>query len=186
MRTVPGYATDIITDLALDWISSLPASQPYCVLIYRKAPHRPWVPPPFSENRFIEPIPLPPTFGDDYATRSSSARRAAMRIAEHLTLEDLKTPPAPGSRTSRRRSGSTSGSIEDYLRCVASVDDNVGRVTGFPRERGEFDDTVLRPRVVRQTLHVRAVAADAAGGPRARAQAGATGRFDYVRTYAAN
>jgi hypothetical protein len=33
--------------------------------------------------------------------------------------------------------------MEDYLRCVASVDDNVGRVIDFLRERGELDDTIL-------------------------------------------
>jgi arylsulfatase A-like enzyme len=33
--------------------------------------------------------------------------------------------------------------MEDYLRCVASVDDNVGRVIDWLRARGEFDDTLL-------------------------------------------
>ena len=33
--------------------------------------------------------------------------------------------------------------MQDYLRCVASVDDNVGRVIDWLRERGDFDDTVM-------------------------------------------
>jgi arylsulfatase A-like enzyme len=33
--------------------------------------------------------------------------------------------------------------MEDYLACVASVDDNVGRLVGWLRDRGDLDDTVL-------------------------------------------
>ncbi|MBM2618188.1 sulfatase [Actinoplanes sp. LDG1-06] len=142
-RVVEGYATDVITDLALNWISSLPADDPYCVLIYHKAPHRPWVPPPSFAGRYVDPIPLPPTFDDDYATRTSSARRAAMRIAEHLTLEDLKVPPPDGLSYEEEALWKYQRFMEDYLRCVDSVDDNVGRVTDFLRTRGDFDDTLL-------------------------------------------
>ncbi|MCY1137582.1 sulfatase [Actinoplanes sp. Pm04-4] len=142
-RVVTGYATDIITDLALEWIASLPSDEPYCALIYHKAPHRPWVPPAGSEENFTDPIPLPPTFDDDYATRTSSARRAAMRIAEHLTHEDLKSPPPAGLSYDKEALWKYQRFMEDYLRCVASVDDNVGRVTDFLRARGDFDDTML-------------------------------------------
>ena len=33
--------------------------------------------------------------------------------------------------------------MEDYLACVASVDDNVGRITDWLRERGDLDDTIV-------------------------------------------
>ncbi|GAA0513547.1 sulfatase [Paractinoplanes deccanensis] len=143
LRTIPGYATDIITDLALAWISSLGAGEPYCVLIYHKAPHRPWIPSPAHRHLYEDPIPLPATFGDDYATRTSSARRAAMRIAEHLTLEDLKEAPPAGLSYDEEALWKYQRFMRDYLRCVASVDDNVGRVVDFLRARGEFDDTLL-------------------------------------------
>src|SRR4051812_2149618 len=61
-RTVPGYATDIITDLALEWIAA--GDRPYCALIYHKAPHRPWIPAPRHASLYTDPIPLPPTFHD--------------------------------------------------------------------------------------------------------------------------
>ena len=90
LRQVSGYTTDLLTDLALDWAGR--QSEPWCLLLYHKAPHRPWQPHPRHANLYTDPIPLPATFGDDLSGRSSSARRAAMRIAEHLTLEDLKVP----------------------------------------------------------------------------------------------
>jgi arylsulfatase A-like enzyme len=143
LRIVPGYATDIITDLALRWVESLPGDDPWCVLIYHKAPHRPWIPNPAHASLYQDPIPLPATFDDDYATRTSSARRAAMRIAEHLNFEDLKEPPPPGLSYDDEALWKYQRFMQDYLRCVASVDDNVGRVVDWLRERGDFADTLL-------------------------------------------
>jgi arylsulfatase A-like enzyme len=143
LRVVEGYATDIITDLSLNWVASLEGDDPWCVLIYHKAPHRPWQPKPEHANLYADPIPLPPTFDDDYATRSASARRAAMRLAENLNLEDLKQTPPDGLSYEEQALWKYQRFMEDYLACVVSVDENVGRVIDWLRERGDFDDTVL-------------------------------------------
>ncbi|WP_067495269.1 sulfatase [Actinoplanes sp. TFC3] len=143
LRTVPGYTTDVLTDLALEWVESLDGDDPWCVLIYHKAPHRPWVPHPRHAHLFTEPIPVPGTFDDDYATRTSSARRAAMRIAEHLNAEDLKVDPPPGLDYEAEALWKYQRFMQDYLRCVQAVDENVGRVTDFLRDRGDFADTLL-------------------------------------------
>jgi arylsulfatase A-like enzyme len=42
--TVPGYATDIVTDLSIDWLNGLTGEEPFCMLVHHKAPHRPWSP----------------------------------------------------------------------------------------------------------------------------------------------
>lgn len=143
LRTEPGYATDVITDLALEWLESLPGDDPWCLLLWHKAPHRPWEPDAKHADLYTEPIPVPETFTDDYATRTSSARRAAMRVADHLTTTDLKVDPPTGLSYDELALWKYQRYMEDYLRCVASVDDNVGRVTDRLRERGELDDTLL-------------------------------------------
>lgn len=143
LRVREGYATDLITDLALAWVESLPDGQPYCLLINHKAPHRPWEPDAAHTGMYAAPIPVPSTFDDDYATRSVAARHATMRIADHLSLEDLKEYPPVGLSYEELALWKYQRYMQDYLECVASVDDNVGRVTDFLRARGEFDDTVL-------------------------------------------
>lgn len=146
LRTEPGYATDIITDLSLRWVESLEGLEedaPWCVLVNHKAPHRPWQPDAKHAELYTDPIPVPATFADDYATRTSSARRAAMRIAEHLNAEDLKADPPEGLDYEAEALWKYQRYMEDYLRCVASVDDNVGRVVDWLRDRGDFDDTLL-------------------------------------------
>jgi arylsulfatase A-like enzyme len=88
-------------------------------------------------------IPLPATFDDDLATRSVSARRAAMRLVDHLSAEDLKVDPPHGLSYEELGLWKYQRFMEDYLAVVASVDDNVGRIVDWLRERGDFDDTLL-------------------------------------------
>jgi arylsulfatase A-like enzyme len=143
LRVVPGYATDIVTDLALEWVDSLEGDDPWCVLVWHKAPHRPWVPDPARTATPRPAVPVPATFDDDYATRTSSAQRAAMRIAEHLTQEDLKQDPPSGLSYDELALWKYQRFMEDYLACVDSVDDSVGRITDHLRTRGDLDDTLL-------------------------------------------
>lgn len=143
IRVEQGYATDVITEHAMRWVESLEGQGPWCVLIWHKAPHRPWQPAAKHAGMYADPIPVPETFEDDYATRSSSARRAAMRIAEHLSTEDLKEDPPGGLSYEEEALWKYQRYMQDYLRCVASVDDNVGRVTDWLRERGELEDTLV-------------------------------------------
>lgn len=142
-RTVPGYATDIVTDLATGWVDSLEGDEPWCVLIWHKAPHRSWEPHDRYLDRHTEPIPVPDTFEDDYLTRSAAVRRAAMRVADHLSTADLKQNPPDGLTYEEQALWKYQRFMEDYLRCVDSVDDNVGRVIDWLTARGEVDDTLL-------------------------------------------
>ena len=143
LRTEKGYATDVITDLALDWLNGLDGEAPWCILINHKAPHRPWTPDQKHAGMYANPIPVPTTFDDDYATRSASARRATMRIAEYLNEMDLKQDPPAGLDYAQLALWKYQRFMEDYLACVASVDDNVGRVIDWLRDTGTFDDTLL-------------------------------------------
>ncbi len=179
-----GYVTDIITDIALDWLDSGTGGDPFCMIYQHKAPHRNWQPGPQHLYMYDdEEIPEPPTLFDDYATRSDAARRQTMAIADDMyPAYDLKiTPPAPDNERDQRLWENTFGRltdeqkrewrraydprneafrrldpqgrdlvrmqyqryIKDYLRCVASVDDNVGRVLDFLDETGLADNTIV-------------------------------------------
>ncbi|MDH3295150.1 MAG: sulfatase [Acidimicrobiia bacterium] len=146
-RTVEGYATDIITDLAIDWVESTdgtgPDDEPWCMLVWHKAPHRPWEPKPEHRARYEDPRPVPSTFWDDYSTRSVSVRRTAMRVADHLGQEDLKEDPPPGLTYDEQAIWKYQRYLRDYLACVDSVDENVGRLIDWMRDRGEFEDTLM-------------------------------------------
>src|SRR6476469_5773964 len=38
------YATDVITDIAIDFLKTRPAARPFFLMLHHKAPHRPWEP----------------------------------------------------------------------------------------------------------------------------------------------
>src|SRR6185295_4539974 len=70
-RVLPGYATDIITDLSIDWLKRRDPGKPFFLCTHHKAPHREWAPDDKHAKLYDGvDIPEPDTFNDDYATRS--------------------------------------------------------------------------------------------------------------------
>jgi arylsulfatase A-like enzyme len=90
-RIVPGYATDIVTDLSLEWLDGLGEDEPFCMLVHHKAPHRPWIPDEKHRHLYADgTIPEPETFFDDNQTRSRAVRAVHMTIADDMGADDLK------------------------------------------------------------------------------------------------
>lgn len=88
-RRVPGYATDIITDMSVDFIERH-TEEPFFLMCHHKAPHRNWQYHP--RHRGIHPpgsVPVPSTFEDDYSNRAKAAAAAKMRVKSDLVYEDL-------------------------------------------------------------------------------------------------
>lgn len=166
-----GYVTDIITDVALDWLESTRDKQkPFFMMLHHKAPHREWAPGPKHLTMYDEAdIPEPETLFDDYSGRGKAAKTQDMTIDKAMRMkEDLKldwTPPnlTPDQKKAweeayrpkdeafhkARLTGKDllrwkyQRYIKDYLRCVASVDDNVGRVLDYLDESGLAKNTIV-------------------------------------------
>ena len=136
-----GYVTDIITERALAWMADQ-GDEPYCILIWHKAPHRSWFPHPKYADAFTDPIPLPDTFFDDYEGRGTPAHFAAMRVADHLTSFDLKQDPPAELGYRDLAVWKYQRYLQDYLRCIASLDDGVAAVVDALRARGQWEETV--------------------------------------------
>ena len=133
-----------------------------------KAPHRPWDPGPNHLSLYADRrIPEPGTLFDDYSDRTSALRSQEMMIANHLNERDLKLQ-APNNLTQEQLdqwNAAYAGEndafskappkgkdlvrwkyqryIKDYLRCVAAIDDDLGRVLRYLDESGLAKDTVV-------------------------------------------
>lgn len=164
-----GYTTDIITDEALDWLQNKrDAEKPFFMLYQHKAPHRNWQPGPKYLTKYDgQTIPEPETLWDDYSGRGSAAKQQKMSIAKDLSPNDLKlntprglTPEqlavwkkAYDPKNKAFQEANLTGEdrvrwmyqryVKDYLRCVAAVDDNVGRVLDYLDESGLAENTVV-------------------------------------------
>ncbi|MEN6644979.1 MAG: sulfatase [Armatimonadia bacterium] len=138
-----GYVTDIITDLSLEWLRGRDAERPFCLMCHHKAPHRRWQPHERHMGMFEDDVPEPPTFDDDYETRSQAAKMAKMRIDRDLEDADTKEPPPPGLEGHALKQWKYQRYIKDYLRCVAAVDESVGTLLDYLDETGLTDNTIV-------------------------------------------
>ena len=83
----PGYVTNIIADLAIDWMENKrDKSKPFCLLMHNKAPHRVWNPDTCDLDLYNDVVyPLPKTFYDDYKGRLA-AQKQKMSIIKDMDL----------------------------------------------------------------------------------------------------
>jgi arylsulfatase A-like enzyme len=143
-KKLTGYATDIITDLAIEFINRRPQNKPFFLMYHHKAPHRNWQPDEKHKKQFENVnVPEPETFNDDYATRSDAARTATMRIDRDLNDNDLKMKPPDGLSGVELKRWKFQRYMRDYLACIASVDDNVGRLLDWLDRNGLTENTIV-------------------------------------------
>jgi arylsulfatase A-like enzyme len=140
-----GYVTDIITDMTLDLLRNRPQDKPFCLLCHHKAPHDNWQTDDKHAHLFEdEEIPEPSTLFDDYSTRAKAITASTQVIGSDV----------PGHTRYEKETGHISDPVErrkaqyqiymkSYLRCVASIDDNVGRVLNFLDESGLAQNTIV-------------------------------------------
>jgi arylsulfatase A-like enzyme len=135
-----------------------------------KAPHRNWQPGPKHLN-WLDDVTIsePETLWDDYSNRASPAAKQTMTIKKHLNSSDLKlTPPKnltpeqlkkwndaykPKNEAFEKARPNMSEKevikwkyqryVKDYLRCVKSVDENLGRILDHLDKAGLAKNTLV-------------------------------------------
>ncbi len=138
------YVSDVITDLGIEFIRDRPRNKPFFLMLHHKAPHRAWTPDEPHRREFAgREIPEPPTLFDDYATRTDALRENRQRVADDLTANDLKQDPPAGLSGRDLVRFKYQRYMQDYLACVQSVDDNLGRLLGFLKQSGLDADTIV-------------------------------------------
>jgi len=144
LTSTTGYVTDQITDMALAWLGDRDPGRPFMALVHHKAPHRPWDPDEKHADMYEDiDVPPPPTFDDDYSNRSNAARNAKMRIESDFKLTDLKGEAPEGLTPAAVKHWNYQRYIKDYLRCVASMDENIGRLLDYLDAEGLTEDTIV-------------------------------------------
>ncbi|WP_255945212.1 sulfatase/phosphatase domain-containing protein [Streptomyces odontomachi] len=142
-RQYSGYVTDIITELALNWLDKRDPDRPFALLIQHKAPHRAFEPAERHRHLYEHvDVPAPATLHDDYSERARAAGEAEMRMSD-LQPQDLKAPVPAGLSQRAEREWRYQRYIKEYLRVVAALDENVGRVLHYLDITGLTDDTAV-------------------------------------------
>jgi len=140
-----GYCTDLIADFTLDWLKTgRDESKPFFLMCHHKAPHRDWTPPKkYQDWLKDETVPEPGNLYEDISKRSAAAQRATLRVGDDMTKTDLKVDRPAGLEGRELRKWAYQLYIKDYLRCVRSVDDNVGRLLDYLDAEGLAEDTLV-------------------------------------------
>ncbi len=166
-----GYATNITTDAAIEWLDDVKGDdEPFCMMLHYKAPHRPWDPDTKYLTLFDDvEFPHPASFDDDYSTREQTLGRNMATIENHISRGDVKMPVPPGFKGEKANEWLWYGGsgdkqkwspdptmtdeevknwkfqnyLKNYLRCVRSVDDNVGRVIEYLKANDMYDNTII-------------------------------------------
>ncbi|BAX79312.1 sulfatase family protein [Labilibaculum antarcticum] len=164
-----GYATNLTSDFFLDWMKGLrKKDKPFAALLHFKAPHRPWIRDEKYKDLFdgVE-MPYPSNFNDDYKGREKTAGDTWMTM-DFLNHRDSKVTPPEGlegkalsdwtyygnkpnqawmpegcTTLEEARKWKYQQYIKDYLSCIKSVDDNVGRVLDYLEENGLAENTIV-------------------------------------------
>jgi arylsulfatase A-like enzyme len=165
---VAGYVTDIITDLSLDWLKQRDRSRPFLLMCHHKAPHREWEPALRDlDHDHGRVYPEPETLFDDFRGRGLAERDQDMTIAHTMAGKDLKLSAPAGLDARQRaawdayyqprndafRQANLAGEalvrwkyqryLHDYLGCIRSVDDSVGRLLAYLDSAGLAANTIV-------------------------------------------
>lgn len=166
-----GYTTDVITDRALGWLKGRDKEKPFLLMCQHKAPHREWEPNTKYLEAYDRKYPEPETLFDDYSGRGVAERTQDMTIATTMNVKDLKLDPPPALTPEQRKAwdayyeprnrkfldemvrGKLTGRdlvrwkyqryMHDYLACIASVDESVGRLLDYLKDAGLDDNTIV-------------------------------------------
>ena len=143
-----GYSSDVFTDKALEWLDKRDADKPFCLMLHFKATHAPWRFHPRHKGLYRDvTLPEPATL---FGSTGPSGTRVPGWPLEILTkrmtgrtlhgdglLElDSDDPKAIRRATYQKL-------VKDFLRCVAAIDENIGRVLDYLDRRSLARNTIL-------------------------------------------
>ncbi len=163
-----GYVTEVITDITIERLNQRDKTKPFLMMMQHKAPHREWEPAVKdlgwdNDRVYAEPD----TLFDEFAGRSLAVRDHDMGLSNTFTDRDMKlvapkqlTPEQlkewnayyePRNEKYRQQTRSPKEEIQwryqrymhDYLACVKSVDDSIGRVLKYLDENGLAENTLV-------------------------------------------
>lgn len=149
-REYGGHSTDVIADLALGWLKSRPPSgRPFFLMCHFKAVHEPFIAHERYKSLFAGvDIPEP----EDLLWPESPKGKRFPGWPLEILAERFQNNPAryaeppfaPGRQNMLDiRKAAYQKFIKDYLRGVAGLDDNIGRILDFLDTTGLRENTVV-------------------------------------------
>lgn len=156
-EVVKGFSTDIVTDRTIEWIRGRDKDKPFLMCCHFKATHEPWDFPERMAHLYDDvEFPYPASmleFGPEKSGRAFPGQQLenlGWRWETASADPDswwCRYPELPfstqGMEKVAARKKIYQKFIKDYLRCGATIDDNIGRLLGELDREGLTDNTIV-------------------------------------------
>ncbi len=142
-----GYMTDLLNDGAVEWLSERNSEEPFLLYLSHKAVHVPFKPAERHRHDYADQDVTPPkSWLDDLSGKPSymiSERLERMSLGAWKPLPGEDLPDRIPTEVTAREIVLAKEKMRDYLRCLRSVDEGVGRILDTLRESGLAQDTLV-------------------------------------------
>lgn len=152
-----GFSTDLVTDKTIEWIQNREKDKPFMMCCHFKATHEPWDFPERMKHLYDDVVfPEPDNmleFGPEQSGRTFPGQQLEnMAWRWETASKDPKAwwcqyPELPfstqGLEKTAARKKTYQKLIKDYLRCGATIDDNIGRLLRFLDQEGLAENTIV-------------------------------------------
>ncbi len=139
-----GYTTDLLTDYTLEFIAKQPKDKPYFAMLSHKAVHEPFQPAQRHAEAFGAgaTIARPPSYNNDFSTKPNWQKRDALSdVRWHYRTRDFENERLPAAvPVDGWKKGKD---FVEQLRCLAAVDDGIGRLLEALEKRGTLNNTII-------------------------------------------
>ncbi|MEM7317236.1 MAG: sulfatase, partial [Planctomycetota bacterium] len=139
-----GYTTDILNDKAINFIKRQPKDRPYFLMLSHKAVHQPFQPAPRHAMAFgpDDQVKAPESFLIDMKNKPLWQRRQLVRdVRWDWRTRDTESESIPETIPLAPWEGDARAI--NQFRCVAAVDDGIGRIVETLKQRGTLDKTLI-------------------------------------------
>jgi arylsulfatase A-like enzyme len=142
-----GYSTDVFTDKGLSWLKRRDSDKPFCLMLHYKATHEPWN----FAARYADlyqgiDLPEPETLLSPPGPENSRVPGWPLELLTERMVKgghgDGKLVLSSDDPVAIRRA-TYQKFVKDVLRCVAAIDENIGRLLDFLDQEGLARDTVI-------------------------------------------
>lgn len=127
---VDGYSDDVITMAAAGWLEGK-REKPFCMYLFLKAPHQPFIPPRNLATLYDDGtrIPVPETFDEDLKGYPGKPRAFA-NCDNHIGTDSTGV-------------STLEAIVKNHYASTVGLDQNVGRILEVLERTGKLDNTVI-------------------------------------------
>ena len=154
---IRGFSTDIVTDKAIRWMAETDRSRPFLMCCHFKATHEPWDFPERMRHLYDGVVFPEPENLFDWGPEANGRTFSGQPLEElarrwEVASQDpdqwwCRYPELPfttrGMQRSAARGAAYQKLVRDYLRCGATIDDNIGKLLKALDDLGLTDNTVV-------------------------------------------